>query len=90
MSDDTNLSFRMDRDLSLQLDRHVERMQAANPGIRVTKGDAVRSLLIAEHFHQCFELCNTFCVCHCVTLLSHWTCQCRPDPCFLVLTRTFT
>jgi len=39
------IPFRLPADLIKRLDKHAERMQAAQPGLQVTRADALRVLL---------------------------------------------
>jgi len=39
------IPFRLPTDLVKRLDRHAERMQAEQPGLQVTRADALRVLL---------------------------------------------
>jgi hypothetical protein len=41
----TQVAFRLPDPLLARLDRHVERMNADNPGLEFSRADAVRSLL---------------------------------------------
>lgn len=41
----TQVAFRLPDGLLKRLDRHVERMNAENPGLEFSRADAVRSLL---------------------------------------------
>lgn len=39
--------FRLPADLLKRLDAHAKRLQRRNPGLRVTRADAVRQLLLS-------------------------------------------
>lgn len=44
----TPVMIRMPNELLARVDEHIKRMQAATPGVIVSRGDAIRSLIITS------------------------------------------
>lgn len=42
----TQVPVRLPEDILKRLDKHVERMQVAEPGLKFTRADAVRTLVV--------------------------------------------
>lgn len=46
MAKSEQLAIRMDEDLVARIDAHMEQMQALMPGVKMTRADAIRALIL--------------------------------------------